>query len=121
MRASSRSLSAETLGACFPFFSDNSKLLIPATLALVTDYDCWHEAHDAVTVETVIENLNKNVRNAQKIMLEAVRRLAGEERKCKCGQALRHAIMTPQNLWPEATTNKLDAIIKKYRAQANEQ
>ncbi|MBA2341797.1 MAG: S-methyl-5'-thioadenosine phosphorylase [Pyrinomonadaceae bacterium] len=92
-----------------------------ATLALVTDYDCWHEAHDAVTVETVIENLNKNVRNAQKIMLEAVRRLAGEERKCKCGQALRHAIMTPQNLWPEATTNKLDAIIKKYRAQANDQ
>lgn len=92
-----------------------------ATLALVTDYDCWHEAHDAVTVETVIENLNKNVRNAQKIMLEAVRRLAGKERTCKCGQALRHAIMTPQNLWPEATTNKLDAIIKKYRTQANEQ
>ena len=92
-----------------------------ATLALVTDYDCWHEAHDAVSVETVIEYLNKNVRNAQKIMLETVRRLAGKERNCKCGQALRHAIMTNQNLWPEATTNKLDAIIKKYRAGANEQ
>ncbi|MBA2502077.1 MAG: S-methyl-5'-thioadenosine phosphorylase [Pyrinomonadaceae bacterium] len=91
-----------------------------ATLALVTDYDCWHEAHDAVSVETVIEYLNKNVRNAQKIMLETVRRLAGKERNCKCGQALRHAIMTNQNLWPEATTNKLDAIIKKYRTGANE-
>ncbi len=92
-----------------------------ATLALVTDYDCWHEAHDAVSVETVIEYLNKNVRNAQKIMLETVRRLGGKERNCKCGQALRHAIMTNQNLWPEATTNKLDAIIKKYRTGANEQ
>ena len=91
-----------------------------ATLALVTDYDCWHEAHDAVSVETVIEYLNKNVRNAQKIMLETVRRLTGKERNCKCGQALRHAIMTNQNLWPEATTNKLDAIIKKYRTGANE-
>src|SRR5437773_5618655 len=47
-----------------------------ATLALVTDYDCWHPGHDAVTVDTVIECLNKNVRNAQTIMREAVKRLA---------------------------------------------
>ena len=46
-----------------------------ATLALVTDYDCWHPGHDAVSVETVIEYLNKNVRNAQMIMREAVKRL----------------------------------------------
>src|SRR5467141_2659412 len=63
-----------------------------ATLALVTDYDCWHPGHDAVTVGTVIEYLNKNVRNAQLIMREAVRRLAGQPANCKCGSALKNAI-----------------------------
>src|SRR5215210_5678435 len=56
-----------------------------ATLALVTDYDCWHEEHDAVSVETVVEYLNKNVRNAQLIMREAVKRLGAAERGCQCG------------------------------------
>src|SRR5215207_1149464 len=88
-----------------------------ATLALVTDYDCWHEAHDAVSVETVVEYLNKNVRNAQIIMREAVKRLATAERACACGSAIRNAIFTPPELWPEATTKKIDAIIKKYRKQ----
>jgi 5'-methylthioadenosine phosphorylase len=88
-----------------------------ATLALVTDYDCWHEGHDAVSVEAVVEYLNKNVRNAQVIMREAVRRLSTAERACSCGSALRNAIFTPPELWPEATTKKLDAIIKKYRKQ----
>src|SRR5437762_1524350 len=86
-----------------------------ATLALVTDYDCWHPGHDAVSVETVVEYLNKNVRNAQIILREAVKRLQGSERSCKCGSALQHAIFTAPNLWPEATTKKLDALIKKYR------
>src|SRR2546423_9396287 len=86
-----------------------------ATLALGTDYDCWHEGHDAVTVETVIEYLNKNVRNAQVIMREAVRRLAAAERACGCGAALKNAIFTPPDLWPDATTKKLEAIIKKYQ------
>ena len=86
-----------------------------ATLALVTDYDCWHEAHDAVSVETVVEYLNKNVRNAQVIMREAVKRLAAAERACECGSAIKNAIFTPPELWPEATTKKLDAVIKKYR------
>ncbi|MDQ3907393.1 MAG: S-methyl-5'-thioadenosine phosphorylase [Acidobacteriota bacterium] len=86
-----------------------------STLALVTDYDCWHEGHDAVTIEMVVEYLNKNVRNAQLIMRESVRRLAGRERGCSCGSALRNAIFTAPELWPEATTRKLDAIIKKYR------
>jgi len=85
-----------------------------ATLALVTDYDCWHPGHDAVSVETVIEYLNKNVRNAQTIMRESVKRLKNTERTCKCGAALKNAIFTPRELWPEATTKKLDAIIKKY-------
>ena len=86
-----------------------------ATLALVTDYDCWHEAHDAVSVETVVEYLNKNVRNAQVIMREAVRRIASAERACGCGSALKNAIFTPPDLWPEAATKKLEAIIKKYQ------
>ncbi|HJX93577.1 MAG TPA: S-methyl-5'-thioadenosine phosphorylase [Pyrinomonadaceae bacterium] len=86
-----------------------------ATLALVTDYDCWHPGHDAVSVETVIEYLNKNVRIAQMIMRESIKRLKNEERTCKCGSALKNAIFTPKDLWPEATTKKLDAIIKKYR------
>src|SRR5712691_1855467 len=86
-----------------------------ATLALVTDYDCWHRGHDAVTVETVIEYLNKNVRNAQLIMREAVKLLNSRKRECECGSALKSAIFTAPHLWPEATTRKLDAIIGKYR------
>ena len=86
-----------------------------ATLALVTDYDCWHPGHDAVTVETVIEYLNKNVRNAQTIIREAVKRLTGKPRECKCSAALKNAIFTAPDLWPEATTRKLEAIIAKYR------
>jgi 5'-methylthioadenosine phosphorylase len=88
-----------------------------STLALVTDYDCWHEGHDAVTVGQVVEYLNKNVSNAQLIMREAVRRLADRPRGCGCGSALQNAIFTTPDLWPEATTRKLDAIIKKYREQ----
>ena len=86
-----------------------------ATLALVTDYDCWHPGHDAVTVGTVIEYLNKNVRNAQMIMREAVKNLANRPRECKCGSALKNAIFTAPSLWPEATARKLGAIIGKYR------
>ncbi|MGB9177831.1 MAG: S-methyl-5'-thioadenosine phosphorylase [Pyrinomonadaceae bacterium] len=85
-----------------------------ATLALVTDYDCWHEAHDAVSVETVIEYLNQNVRNAQLIMRETVKRLADKPRECKCGSALKNAIFTAPNLWPEETKKNLEAIIGKY-------
>jgi 5'-methylthioadenosine phosphorylase len=86
-----------------------------ATLALVTDYDCWHPRHDAVSVETVVEYLNKNVRNAQLILREAVKRLRTAERECKCGSALQHAIFTAPKLWPEATAKKLEAIVGKYQ------
>jgi len=85
-----------------------------ATLALVTDYDCWHPGHDAVTVDTVIEYLNKNVRNAQIIMQEAIKGLRSSERSCKCGTALKNAIFTTPQLWPPETAKKLEAIIKKY-------
>lgn len=85
-----------------------------ATLALVTDYDCWHPRHDAVTADAVIEYLDKNVRNAQLIMKDAVKRLSDLERSCKCASALKSAIFTAPHLWPEETRNKLDAIVKKY-------
>jgi 5'-methylthioadenosine phosphorylase len=85
-----------------------------ATLALVTDYDCWHPGHDAVTADSVIEYLNKNVRNAQLIIKEAVRLVSGRARKCKCESALKNAIFTAPDLWPPETRTKLDAIIKKY-------
>jgi 5'-methylthioadenosine phosphorylase len=84
-----------------------------STMALVTDYDCWHPAHDAVTVTDVIENLKKNTDNAQKIIRAAVKRLP-IERTCKCGRALRHAIMTDLKKAPEATLQKLDLLLKKY-------
>src|SRR5260370_26187757 len=82
-----------------------------ATLALVTDYDCWHPGHDAVTVGTVIEYLNKNVRNAQLIMREAVKNLANRPRECTCGSALKNAIFTAPSLCPTPTPHKHHAIL----------
>ena len=66
------------------------------------------------SVETVVEYLNKNVRNAQLILREAVQRLQTGERECECGSALQHAIFTAPHLWPEATAKKLEAIVGKY-------
>jgi 5'-methylthioadenosine phosphorylase len=85
-----------------------------STMALVTDYDCWHPDHDAVTVEMIIEYLNKNSANAQMIIRDAVRRLAATPRACKCGAALRHAILTRPDAIPAETKKKLAAIIGKY-------
>jgi 5'-methylthioadenosine phosphorylase len=85
-----------------------------ATMALVTDYDCWHPEHDAVTVEMIIDYLNHNAENAQKLIAAAVTRLAATERACKCGHSLRHAIITSSDkITPEAK-QRLQAIIGKY-------
>lgn len=83
------------------------------TIALVTDYDCWHPQHDAVTVFEVIENLKKNSENAQSIICGAVKRLP-VDRKCKCGHALRHAIMTDMKNVPEKTRDRVALLIQKY-------
>jgi len=85
-----------------------------STMALVTDYDCWHPDHDAVTVEMIIEYLNKNSANAQIIIRDAVRNLATKPRVCKCGATLRHAILTQPAAIPAETKKKLAAIIGKY-------
>ena len=85
-----------------------------ATMALVTDYDCWHPDHDSVTVEMVIEYLNRNAENAQKLIAGAVTRLAGVERSCKCGRSLRHAIITAPDMIASEAKDRLKAIIGKY-------
>src|SRR5262245_13475590 len=84
-----------------------------STIALVTDYDCWHPQHDAVTVAEVIENLTKNSANAQKIIRASVKRLP-IERTCKCGRALQHAILTDLKKAPEATRKKLKLLLDRY-------
>src|SRR5436853_4755330 len=84
-----------------------------STIALVTDYDCWHPQHDAVTVTDVLENLKRNTDNAQKIIRAAVKRLP-IERTCKCERALKHAIMTDLKKIPEATRQRLELLLRKY-------
>jgi 5'-methylthioadenosine phosphorylase len=90
-----------------------------ATMAMVTDYDCWHPGHDAVTVEQVIKVLNTNSGNAAKVITRAVA-LMPKERQCKCGAALEHAIMTDAARIPPATRQKLSLLVDKYLDQGQE-
>jgi 5'-methylthioadenosine phosphorylase len=83
------------------------------TIAMVTDYDCWHAEHDAVTVNDIIANLVKNAENAAKVVATAVSAMP-EARQCKCGSALSHAIITDRQAIPEQTKRKLDLLIGKY-------
>jgi 5'-methylthioadenosine phosphorylase len=84
-----------------------------ATIAMITDYDCWHPQHDAVTVSEIIENLNRNTSNVQRVLHEAVAELP-EARACKCGTALAHAILTDRKMISAVTKKRLAPIIGKY-------
>jgi 5'-methylthioadenosine phosphorylase len=84
-----------------------------ATIAMVTDYDCWHPNHDAVTLDEIIQNLNRNTSNVQRVLREVVRELP-EARSCKCGSALAHAIITDRAAISAATKKRLAPIIGKY-------
>jgi 5'-methylthioadenosine phosphorylase len=84
-----------------------------ATLALITDYDCWHPDHDSVTVDLIIANLLHNAETAQKTIAAAVERI-GDDRTCACKDALATAIITQPPLWPEQTKTELAPIIGKY-------
>jgi 5'-methylthioadenosine phosphorylase len=84
-----------------------------ATVAMITDYDCWHPNHASVTLEEIISNLNKNAENAQNVIREAVRSLPGE-RTCKCGRALAHALVTDPAMIPAAARKRLNLIAGKY-------
>jgi 5'-methylthioadenosine phosphorylase len=83
------------------------------TAAMVTDYDCWHEDHDAVTVADIIANLTKNAENAAKVVAAAVASLPAS-RDCKCSSALAHALITDPKTVPESTLRKLDLLVRKY-------
>jgi 5'-methylthioadenosine phosphorylase len=84
-----------------------------ATLALVTDYDCWHEGHDEVTVDMIIANLQQNAKNAQRIIAETVGRLP-IERTCECATALATAIITRPDQIPAEVKKDLAPIIRRY-------
>jgi 5'-methylthioadenosine phosphorylase len=83
------------------------------TIAMVTDYDCWHPQHDAVTVEQIISVLLKNAENAARVVKAAVAAMP-KQRSCKCGFALAHAILTERDKIPAATKEKLKLILGKY-------
>ena len=86
-----------------------------STIAMVTDYDCWHPHHDSVTVEQIIAVLNQNSENACKVVRYAVAAMP-RERGCKCGEALQFAIMTQRDLIPQEARDRLGLIIGKYMA-----
>jgi 5'-methylthioadenosine phosphorylase len=84
-----------------------------STVAMITDYDCWHPDHESVTAAQIIATLNQNAGNAQNVLREAIKAMPGE-RKCRCGAALAHAMITPFKLVPARTRRNLAAIIGKY-------
>jgi 5'-methylthioadenosine phosphorylase len=84
-----------------------------STLAMVTDYDCWHEGHEAVTVDQVIAVAMKNADNATKVVREAILAMP-KTRSCKCGSALQYALITDPKVIPAATRQRLSLLLDKY-------
>ena len=84
-----------------------------ATVAMVTDYDCWHPHHDSVTMEQIVAVLLKNAENACNVVREAVAAMP-KERSCKCGSSLAHAILTDRDKIPQETKERLKLIVGKY-------
>jgi len=83
------------------------------TVAMVTDYDCWHQDHDAVTAEQIMGVLGRNAETARKVLRAAVRRLP-IPRGCECATALKYALITPKELVPEAVKRELEPIVGRY-------
>lgn len=84
-----------------------------STLAMVTDYDCWHVSEEAVTLEMIIGNLNKNTETAKRILKAVIPKIE-QKRTCACTTAVQDAIVTHKDLIPESTKKKLDIIFGKY-------
>jgi 5'-methylthioadenosine phosphorylase len=84
-----------------------------ATLAMVTDYDCWHPEHDTVTINVVLGYLTKNLANSQSILLKAIRALP-RERNCPCASALAHAVLTDRKRISQRAKKKLALLVGKY-------
>jgi len=85
------------------------------TIALVTDYDCWHETHESVSADMIIANLQKNCQTAQSIIARTVQDL-DYTRKCQCGEALKYALITDKTAVPSDTKKRLECIVGKYLA-----
>jgi 5'-methylthioadenosine phosphorylase len=85
-----------------------------ATLALVTDYDCWHPDHDSVTAEQIMANLGRNAQTAKAVLRAALRRLPPRPRGCECENALAMALVTPADLVPADVKRELHPIIGRY-------
>jgi 5'-methylthioadenosine phosphorylase len=86
------------------------------TIAMVTDYDCWHDEHAAVTVDQIISNLTKNAENACRLVRHVVATMP-EARTCSCGSALKHAIITDRAAIPELIKERLGLLIAKYTGE----
>lgn len=84
-----------------------------STLAMATDYDCWHVSEEVVTLEMIIGNLNKNAETAKRILKTAIPKIE-QKRTCACATAVQNAIVTHKDLIPESTKKKLDIIFGKY-------
>jgi len=84
-----------------------------STIALVTDYDCWHPSHDEVTVDMIVANLTQNARTAQQVIAAAVDALPFE-RTCECATALKHALITRPEAIPAEARERLAPLVGKY-------
>ena len=84
-----------------------------ATMAMVTDYDCWREGHDDVTVDQIVAVMHQNSTNAEKVIRAAVAALP-QERTCACGDALKHAILTDRKVIPAEVQKRLSLLLKRY-------
>jgi 5'-methylthioadenosine phosphorylase len=85
-----------------------------ATMAMVTDYDCWREGHDDVTVDQIVAVMHQNSENAAKVVKAAVAAMPKGERSCACASALKYAILTDRKTIPAATRQKLSLLLEKY-------
>lgn len=86
------------------------------TMALVTDYDCWHDAHESVTVDMIVGNLIQNSRNAQALIVQTIEDLA-DKRGCGCGEALKNALITDRSAIPAETVSRIWHIVGRYLSQ----
>jgi 5'-methylthioadenosine phosphorylase len=85
-----------------------------ATVAMVTDYDCWREGHDAVTIEEIVRVLHQNAENAAKVVKAAVAAMP-HERKCACASAAKYAVLTKPEAIPAAAKEKLKLLFGQYQ------
>jgi 5'-methylthioadenosine phosphorylase len=85
-----------------------------STIALVTDFDCWKEDDDNLSIEMIIDNLNKNAENVKKVIREAIPEITKSKRNCTCCRALENAIITQNDLIPDKIKDDLNIIIGKY-------